>query len=153
MFMTHRSIRNFLSYRPIGVYHISTFEAPIWRLKRAYIRTRGKIAKVFLTFLTKSSIACCRTVSSTWRDIKVIGNYAYIVSEARNHGLQVFDLTRLRGKTSAETFLPDATYKGFGNAHNIVSNEETNFVYVVGATQAGFPLSCRGNESCVHIND
>jgi choice-of-anchor B domain-containing protein len=75
-------------------------------------------------------------VASTWRDVKVIGNYAYIVSEARNHGLQVFDLTRLRGKTSPETFLPDAVYQGFGNAHNIVANEDTNFVYVVGATQA-----------------
>jgi choice-of-anchor B domain-containing protein len=98
-------------------------------------------------------IVYTETVASTWRDIKVIGNYAYIVSEARNHGLQVFDLTRLRGKTSVETFLPDATYKGFGNAHNIVSNEETNFVYVVGATQAGFPLSCRGGLFVIDVSN
>ena len=31
-----------------------------------------------------------------WRDIKVDGNYAFIVSEITDSGLQVFDLTRLR---------------------------------------------------------
>ena len=30
-----------------------------------------------------------RTVASSWRDIKVIGHYAYIGSEANDHGLQV----------------------------------------------------------------
>ena len=31
---------------------------------------------------------------SSWRDIKVYDNHAYIVSEAPRHGMQVFDLTR-----------------------------------------------------------
>lgn len=35
-----------------------------------------------------------QTVNSTWRDIKVIGNHAYIGSEALGHGVQVFDLTK-----------------------------------------------------------
>ena len=35
--------------------------------------------------------------SSMWRDIKVFNNYAFIVSEASGHGLQIFDLTKLRG--------------------------------------------------------
>ena len=30
-----------------------------------------------------------RTDPSNWRDAKVIGNYAYIVSEAPDHGVQV----------------------------------------------------------------
>jgi hypothetical protein len=37
-----------------------------------------------------------QTVSSIWRDIKVIGNYAYIGSEAEGHGIQVFDLLKVR---------------------------------------------------------
>ncbi|MCB0228147.1 MAG: choice-of-anchor B family protein, partial [Anaerolineae bacterium] len=37
-----------------------------------------------------------RTSSSTWRDIKVFDNYAFVVSEASGHGMQVFDLTQLR---------------------------------------------------------
>ena len=36
------------------------------------------------------------TTVSPWRDIKVYENHAFIVSEAPEHGLQVFDLTRLR---------------------------------------------------------
>ena len=39
------------------------------------------------------------TETSDWRDIKVYKNHAYIVSEAAGHGIQVFDLTRLRGQT------------------------------------------------------
>ncbi|KJK91878.1 hypothetical protein H633G_04203 [Metarhizium anisopliae BRIP 53284] len=36
-----------------------------------------------------------QTDSSTWRDMKVIGDHVYIGSEAPNHGLQIFDLTKL----------------------------------------------------------
>ena len=36
------------------------------------------------------------TVATIWRDIKVYGDYAFIVSEADGHGMQVFDLARLR---------------------------------------------------------
>ena len=36
------------------------------------------------------------TDPSLWRDIKTYGNYAFVVSEASGHGMQVFDLTRLR---------------------------------------------------------
>ena len=35
-----------------------------------------------------------------WRDIKVHRNHAFIVSEVTGSGLQVFDLTRLRGVTT-----------------------------------------------------
>ena len=34
------------------------------------------------------------TDPSTWRDIKVYNNHAFVVSEADGHGMQVFDLTR-----------------------------------------------------------
>ena len=45
------------------------------------------------------------TGESIWRDIKVYQNHAFIVSEASNHGMQVFDLTRLRDVSSPpETF-------------------------------------------------
>merc|ERR1719469_1151500 len=40
------------------------------------------------------------TSASTWRDIKVYNNRAYLVSEASGHGMQVYDLFRLRGVTS-----------------------------------------------------
>jgi choice-of-anchor B domain-containing protein len=70
---------------------------------------------------------------SVWRDIKVYQNHAFIVSEDTNHGMQVFDLTELRGVTTPQTFNETAIYKGVGRAHNIVINEETGFAYIVGA--------------------
>ena len=78
------------------------------------------------------------SVNSSWRDIKVYNDYAFIVSEATNHGMQIFDLKRLRNVPNApETFSPDAHYTGFGNAHNIVINEVSGFAYAVGSDTFG----------------
>jgi choice-of-anchor B domain-containing protein len=74
------------------------------------------------------------TSSSVWRDIKVFNNYAFIVSEAGGHGMQVFDLTRLRNVAAApETFTEDGHFAGFGAAHNLVINESTGHAFAVGA--------------------
>ncbi len=76
------------------------------------------------------------TTSSSWRDIKVYQNHAYIVSEADDHGMQVFDLTRLRNVTDApKTLNADERYTGFGNAHNVVINEDTGYAYPVGTSR------------------
>jgi len=87
-----------------------------------------------------------QTVSTVWRDIKVYQNYAFIVSEARNHGMQIFDLTRLRGLTSDQgEFTADAHYDKVTNVHNIVINEDTGFAYAVGSgspSDAGLPAAC-----------
>lgn len=89
------------------------------------------------------------TVNSIWRDIKVYNNYAFIVADFtssvplgdRQHGMQVFDLTRLRNVANPpEIFFPDVIYSGFGKAHNIVINEESGFAYAVGTeTFSGGP--------------
>ena len=88
------------------------------------------------------------TDSSTWRDIKVYNDHAFIVSEAGGHGMQVFDLTRLRNVTNApETFTEDAHYDGFGHCHNIVINEETGYAFAVGTSTFG------GGPHFVNIQD
>lgn len=81
------------------------------------------------------------TSNSSWRDVKVYNNYAYIVSEASGHGLQVFDLKRLRGLTGPPvTFTADARDTSFGNAHNIAINEASGYAYVIGSnTCSGGP--------------
>jgi choice-of-anchor B domain-containing protein len=68
-----------------------------------------------------------------WGDLKVHDNHAFIVTEADGHGMQVFDLTRLRGVTAPQAWTPDNTVKTFGQAHNIAMNEDTATAYVVGA--------------------
>ena len=73
------------------------------------------------------------TVAAPWRDIKVYQDYAFIVADgAGAHGMQVFDLTRLRGVTSAQTFTADAIYSQFANTHNLAINEATGYAYAVG---------------------
>ena len=82
------------------------------------------------------------TGSSWWRDVKVYNNHAFVVSDLNgNHGMQVFDLTRLRNVANPpETFTEDAHYSGFGSAHNVAINEDTGYAYGVGtSTYSGGP--------------
>ncbi|MEP0263003.1 choice-of-anchor B family protein [Dokdonia sp.] len=81
------------------------------------------------------------TTESSWRDIKVYQNHAFVVSEAGGHGMQVFDLTQLRNVTNPPlTFTETAHYDGFGSAHNIVINTESGYAYGVGTqTFSGGP--------------
>jgi choice-of-anchor B domain-containing protein len=78
---------------------------------------------------------------NVWRDIKVYRDHAFIVADgAGPHGMQVFDLTRLRDADPAAmplTFDEDAHYDRIHSAHNIVINEETGFAYAVGASMGG----------------
>jgi len=74
------------------------------------------------------------SVDSLWRGIKVYKNHAFIVSEAADHGMQVFNLARLRNVVSPPiTFTEDAYYAGFKRAHTIAVNEETGFAYAAGS--------------------
>lgn len=94
------------------------------------------------------------TEPSVWRDIKVREHYAFIVSEAPGHGMQVLDLTQLRGMTAdpSRVFEADLTYTGtstnpLGNVHNIFVNEDTGYAYAVGAQE------CAGGLYMININD
>lgn len=85
---------------------------------------------------------------AAWRDVKTYENYALIVADASgSHGLQIFDLTRLRGvESTPATFDPDVTYDGFGSSHNIIVNEETAYAYAVTG-------ECGGGLHMVNISD
>ena len=86
--------------------------------------------------------------SSTWRDAKTYNNFAFIVSEDSGHGMQIFDLTRLRNVPNPPViFNEDAHYSGFGSAHNIVINQETGYAYGVGTSANG------GGPHFVNIQD
>jgi choice-of-anchor B domain-containing protein len=68
-----------------------------------------------------------------WRDIKVYENHAYVVSEYDLHGMQIFDLTRLRDvAVKPAVFAPDVVYDEMSNTHNIAINEDTGYAYAVG---------------------
>lgn len=92
------------------------------------------------------------TGNSLWRDVKVYSDHAFIVSEASGHGMQVFDLTRLRNVSNPPvTFSADSRYTQFGNAHNIVINEDSGYAYVVGAQRGSGPYN--GGPLFINIQD
>ena len=80
------------------------------------------------------------TVNSSWRDIKVYKDHAFVVSEADGHGLQIFDLTKLRGLESKQIHNPDVLYSGYGQAHNIAINEDSGRAYTAGARGKGLHI-------------
>jgi choice-of-anchor B domain-containing protein len=85
-----------------------------------------------------------------WRDVKVYGDHAFVVSENENHGMQVLDLTQLRnldGSGGPVTFAETAHYDGIGDAHNIAINEDTGFAYIVGSDD------CLGGPHMVDVSD
>ncbi|MBL4662466.1 MAG: choice-of-anchor B family protein [Flavobacteriaceae bacterium] len=102
----------------------------------AFIDISDPVSPVYLGQLPGES-----TIHSTWRDAKTYNNHVFIVSEDSGHGMQIFDLTRLRNVANPpEIFTPDFVYNGFGSAHNIVINEATGYAYGVGtSTFSGGP--------------
>jgi choice-of-anchor B domain-containing protein len=92
-----------------------------------------------------------QTGNSTWRDIKTRGYYAFIVSEASDHGMQVFDLRKLRSVANPPTtFSVDAHYDAFGRAHNIVIDVDSGFAIAVGSNQGS--QTCGAGLHLVDIN-
>ena len=77
--------------------------------------------------------------AEAWRDVKIYNSHAFIVADGAtnaSHGLQIFDLTRLRSLPSAgNNITATAHFSGFGYAHNIAINEETGFAYVTGSNR------------------
>ncbi len=89
--------------------------------------------------------------NSIWRDIKVYGNYAYIVADASgSHGLQVFDLRLLRKSKGFTTFTETTHYDEFNESHNLIINEESGFAYAVGIRSG---VSCSGGLHMINIQD
>lgn len=91
-----------------------------------------------------------------WSDIKTDGNYAFIVSEGTASGMQVFDLTRLRGLDGTplpERFDEDAFYDGTSNTHNIWINEETDFAYLVGSNTCESASGEENEDGGLHMVD
>jgi choice-of-anchor B domain-containing protein len=96
------------------------------------------------------------TGQSVSRDVKAIKDYAVVVAEIQNHGMQIFDMKTLpmaSDSASAMTKLEAAmVYTGamgetIGNGHNVVVNPDTDMVYIVGAR------SCSGALHMIDFKD
>ena len=90
---------------------------------------------------------------STWRDIKVYKDHAFIVADgAGQHGMQVFDLTQLRHVQNPPVrFETTAHYDQIHSAHNIVINQETGYAFSVGSSGGG--QTCGGGLHMINIQE
>ena len=92
---------------------------------------------------------------ASWRDAKVYENHMYVVSDgAGEHGMQVFDLTRLRDYEMGSgpvTYESDMVYDKVNSAHNVFINEDTGYAYIVGAGGGG--ETCGGGLHMVNIQE
>lgn len=68
--------------------------------------------------------------ASTWSDVKIIGHHAYGVSEG-GAGIRVMDLSQI--DNGIVTLVNTKQQNGHSSTHNIVSNPDSGFVYLVGA--------------------
>lgn len=73
------------------------------------------------------------TFPSLWRAIRVYNNHVFIVADAAgDHGMQVFDLKRLRGVTTPEVFEKDAWFSNVGSCHTITIDDTKPYAYLMG---------------------
>ena len=95
------------------------------------------------------------TTASSWRDIKVFRDVAYVGSEATGHGLQIFDLTGLRehygsctvGSADMRILQETNHYDEFGSSHNVALNTDTGFAYVIGSG------TCNSGSHMIDLSD
>ena len=114
---------------------------PVTGVEYALVGERQGLAIVDLSDPTAPFLAAfmpTQTTSSTWRDMKVYADHAYVVSEANGHGPQVLDLNQLRDLTDFPATLDPTTWLGtFSDAHNVVIDEASGLLYAVGTNLAG----------------
>lgn len=100
-----------------------------------------------------------QSVFSIWREIRSYKNYMVIGSEARNHGIQFFDMNKLLdiNPRYPKNFSITADVTGLftdlpvGRTHNVVINEELGYAVSVGAQPRN--STCRAGLIFIDIDD
>lgn len=117
----------------------------------AFVDVSDPIQPVFLGRLDSNA------GNNYWRDVKVYNNFAFIVADnVGAHGMQVFDLTKLRNVSNPPiSFSSDAIYNtdNVGSCHNIVINEDKAVAYLVGCRDTSNQRIYNGGPIFVDISD
>ncbi|MEO7156176.1 MAG: choice-of-anchor B family protein [Vicinamibacterales bacterium] len=76
--------------------------------------------------------------AAIWKEMKTLGHYALVVGDnSAHHGIQIFDLHRLRNVKTPQVFQPDAWYDALYSIHDIMTNDGSGFAYAVGSNGGG----------------
>ncbi|TKX24082.1 hypothetical protein C1H76_3650 [Elsinoe australis] len=94
-------------------------------------------------------------IGSRWREIRTLGDYIVIGSEAIVHGVQIFDMKKLLrlDPSNPKTFSQSDLTGWFGElpvgrTHNIVVNEELNYAIAAGSVRGNSTTRTRENLPC-----
>ncbi|KAF4550236.1 Hypothetical protein D9617_18g034270 [Elsinoe fawcettii] len=95
-------------------------------------------------------------IGSRWREIRTLGNYIVIGSEAIKHGVGYFDMRKLLriDPKNPKIFDPKADLAGWfgelpvGRTHNIVVNEELGYSIAAGSVGGNETVRNRDNLPC-----
>ena len=127
---------------------------PVTRREYALVGRTGALVFVDLTDASSPRVVGeMPAPPSGARDIKVYKDHAFMTGDgAGQHGLMIFDLTRLRAATGTGTrFAPDTVYRGIASAHNLVIDTTDGLAVPVAATAGG--NTCGGGLHIVDIRD
>lgn len=92
---------------------------------------------------------------NAWRELKVYKDYAFIVGDAASdHGVQIFSLKKLvtTSPSVSNVFKEDAHYSGVTTVHDVVINEDSGYMYLVGSASKS-PVVCGRGLHVVDIRD
>jgi len=156
-----------IAHLPLSAFQTNTGKAPAaandlwgWTHKKREFVIWGVSEGHFFVEVTDSTPKVLAFVPSTddrssvWHDVKVLGDFAYMVADASpDHGMQIFDLKRLLSIDEYQVLTPDKTYFGtdkypVGMTHNLAVNEDSNFVYILGANNG-----CVGGLHAVDVSN
>lgn len=152
--VAHREARNLGPHKDVGLNDVWGWTDPETGVEYALIGRVDGLSMVDLSTPAKPRTAAflpTHTGDSGWRDMKVYADHVYVVAEAWDHGMQVLDLTRLRGLTEYTELRADAHYGRVASVHNIAINEETGFAYAAGSNSGGD--TCGGGLHMIDLSD
>jgi choice-of-anchor B domain-containing protein len=71
---------------------------------------------------------------SLWRDVDVVGNYAYVVSDSSGVGIQVIDLSQV--DSGMVMLVRNHMQGGHSTTHTIIANPDSGYLYLCGGNAA-----------------
>ncbi len=88
---------------------------------------------------------------NSWRIVRQENGWLYAGSEAEGHGVQIFNLTRLRGVTAPQTFTADARYTRVSNVHTL--SVLNGYLYLAGSTRTTGATNATCTSGGIHVVD
>lgn len=153
-------LQSFLSVESLGgapgerVTDVWGWTDPDTRREYALVGRTGGLVVVDITDAARPAVLGHLPANpSGARSVKVHANHAYVAGDgAGEHGLLVFDLTRLRGLTGApQVFAPDTVYRQIASAHSLAVDTAAALIIATAANSGG--TTCGGGLHLVDVRE